>query len=117
MRRRAVGQFRELVEAAEKDRPLCETLKKVLKLTKARPTLIPAPLDDLAAAAPARARARRPPAEQPPERASVAAQGPPRPGACQAGRRRERFLVLIARGRLVRVHLWWRAPSRDASGN
>ena len=34
---RAVGQFRELVEAAEKDRPLCETLKKVLKLTKVRP--------------------------------------------------------------------------------
>ena len=33
----AVGQFRELVEAAEKDRPLCETLKKVLKLTKVPP--------------------------------------------------------------------------------
>ncbi|KAK9825131.1 hypothetical protein WJX81_002021 [Elliptochloris bilobata] len=29
-----VGQFREVVEAAEKDKPLCETLKKVLKLTK-----------------------------------------------------------------------------------
>ena len=34
----AVGQFRELVEAAEKDRPLCETLKKVLKLTKVPPS-------------------------------------------------------------------------------
>lgn len=33
----AVGQFRELVEAAEKDRPMCETLKKVLKLTKVPP--------------------------------------------------------------------------------
>ena len=39
MRLRAVGQFRELVEAAEKDRPLCETLKKVLKLTKVPPLI------------------------------------------------------------------------------
>lgn len=30
----AVGEFRELVELAEKDRPLCENLKKVLRLTK-----------------------------------------------------------------------------------
>ncbi|KAK9817517.1 hypothetical protein WJX74_004575 [Apatococcus lobatus] len=29
-----VGEFRELVELAEKDRPLCENLKKVLRLTK-----------------------------------------------------------------------------------
>ena len=42
------------MEAAEKDRPLCETLKKVLKLTKARP----APPGGLAARRPARARAR-----------------------------------------------------------
>ena len=28
------GEFRELVELAEKDRPLCENLKKVLRLTK-----------------------------------------------------------------------------------
>jgi hypothetical protein len=31
---RAVGQFKEVVEVAERDRPLCETLKKVLKLAK-----------------------------------------------------------------------------------
>lgn len=30
----AVGQFRELVEVAERDAQLCETLKKVLKLTR-----------------------------------------------------------------------------------
>ena len=30
----AVGQFRDIVEVAEKDPQLCETLKKVLKLTR-----------------------------------------------------------------------------------
>ena len=30
----AVGQFRDVVEVAEKDPQLCETLKKVLKLTR-----------------------------------------------------------------------------------
>lgn len=31
---RTVGQFKELVEVAEHDPALCETLKKVLKLTR-----------------------------------------------------------------------------------
>ena len=31
---RAVGQFRELVQWAEEDRSRCESVKKVLKLTK-----------------------------------------------------------------------------------
>ena len=29
-----VGQFKDLIEMAERDRVLCDTLKKVLKLTK-----------------------------------------------------------------------------------
>ena len=30
----AVGQFKDLIELADRDRVLCDTLKKVLKLTK-----------------------------------------------------------------------------------
>jgi hypothetical protein len=31
-----VGEFRALVDVAERDRALCDTLKRVLKLSKAR---------------------------------------------------------------------------------
>jgi hypothetical protein len=31
----AVGEFRALVDVAERDRALCDTLKRVLKLSKA----------------------------------------------------------------------------------
>ena len=39
---RAVGEFRMLVDAAERDRSLCDNLKRVLKLSKARAPAPPA---------------------------------------------------------------------------